>query len=67
VDVLLEAVFSVGSTPRLYNEDTRPAELMIGDWRKLMRVCSSVVKKRVARVRLRKEDLMCAVVAVRLL
>jgi hypothetical protein len=29
---LLEAVFSVGSTPKLYNEDPRPAELNWDSW-----------------------------------
>jgi hypothetical protein len=30
IEELLETVFSVGSVPRLYNEDPRPAEIIIG-------------------------------------
>jgi hypothetical protein len=29
IEKLLKAVFSVGSTPRLYNENPRPAEKII--------------------------------------
>jgi hypothetical protein len=29
IDVLLEMVFPVGSASRLYNDDRRPAEMMI--------------------------------------
>jgi hypothetical protein len=29
IEELLKAMFSVGSAPRLYNEDPRPAELVV--------------------------------------
>jgi hypothetical protein len=53
MEVLLETVFSVGPAPRLYNEDPRPAELMIEVSRELLEVWQfSCEEKRVARVRL---------------
>jgi hypothetical protein len=39
---LLKAVFSVGSSPRLYNEDPRPPELMIDrveGWQSRVELC----------------------------
>jgi hypothetical protein len=44
---LLETVFSVGFTPRLYNNDPRPAEVMTdcGIERVSLKVGSSVAKK----------------------
>jgi hypothetical protein len=55
MEVLLETVFSVGSAPMLYNEDLRPAELMIEESREGVegwqfscdeRICKSAAVKR---------------------
>jgi hypothetical protein len=65
----MEAVFSVGSTPRLYNEDPRPAEIIIegasrvGNRRLLRRNGNGLVELQERGY----EDFMCAAVTVRLL
>jgi hypothetical protein len=44
----METVFSVGSTPRLYNEDPRPAEIDLE--KSLLRLQSKMIDKRWQRV-----------------
>jgi hypothetical protein len=60
----METVFSVGSAPRLYSEDPRPAESIIESLEMAARIDRAVVKRRLS---VWFEDFMCAVVAVRLI
>jgi hypothetical protein len=60
--ITMVTVFCVGVTPRLYKEDTRPVEIKLVSWDG-----SLMTEKRLQeRIRLWKEDLMCAAVTVRL-
>jgi hypothetical protein len=59
----METVFSVGSTPKLYKEDPRPAEIELRD-------CLETAVEWLRRdgkkgMRLHKEDFICATVTVR--
>jgi hypothetical protein len=76
--MMMEKLFSIGSAPRLYNEDPRSAEIIIEEvtlrrqlkmtekrWqREQFRLESQPVKRRLS---VRFEDFMCAVITVRLL
>jgi hypothetical protein len=60
----METVLSVGSAPRLYNEDPRPAEIKLKE--SLEMVVELLRRDGSKGIRLCKEDFMCDAVTMRL-